>query len=73
MKPDRFMQIMRFIHEADNNNLDKNDKMTKLRPLIKKLKEKFLHHIPKEQNINYDKARLNTLEKMGANNAFITN
>lgn len=37
MRRDRFIQIMRFFHVADNTKLDSTDKMWKLRPLIDKL------------------------------------
>ena len=33
MRRDRFLQICRFIHFADNTSVDLNDKMYKLRPL----------------------------------------
>lgn len=65
MRRDRFIQIMRFIHAADNNNLDKKDKMAKLRPLMNILKQKFLEHIPIEQNLNYDESMIEYFGKHG--------
>lgn len=58
MRRDRFIQMMRFMHAADNSNLNINDKMSKLRPLMNLLKEKFLHHLPKEQHLNYDESMI---------------
>ncbi|RVE42918.1 hypothetical protein evm_012446 [Chilo suppressalis] len=65
MRRDRFIQIMRFIHAADNNNLDKKDKMAKLRPMMNILKQKFLNHIPIEQNLNYDESMIEYFGKHG--------
>lgn len=65
MRRDRFIQIMRFMHAADNTNLDINDKMTKLRPLMNLLKEKFLHHLPKEQHFNYDESMIEYFGRHG--------
>ncbi|XP_055910479.1 piggyBac transposable element-derived protein 2-like [Eupeodes corollae] len=41
MSRNRFQEIKRFIHFADNNTLDMNDTMAKLRPLSKLLCQKF--------------------------------
>lgn len=41
MSRNRFQEIKRYIHFADNNNLDLNDKMAKLRPLSNLLCQKF--------------------------------
>ncbi|XP_018575621.1 piggyBac transposable element-derived protein 3-like [Anoplophora glabripennis] len=56
MRRDRFIQIMRFIHCADNTQLDKKDKMAKLRPFIQKLKKNFLNYFVPTQNLDYDEA-----------------
>lgn len=44
MRRDRFLQIGRFMHAADNSKFDQNNKMYKLRPLTDYLKDKFLEH-----------------------------
>jgi len=41
MRRDRFIQIIRFMHFADNTQPDTSDKMWKLRPLMIMLKRKF--------------------------------
>ncbi|KAJ8936518.1 hypothetical protein NQ318_022606 [Aromia moschata] len=44
MRRDRFIEIMRFLHCCDNTQLDMTDKMTKLRPFLNLLKERFLNN-----------------------------
>ncbi|CAH2104217.1 unnamed protein product [Euphydryas editha] len=56
---------MRFIHASDNNSLDKNDKMTKLRPLMNNLKQKFLDHTPIEQHLTYDESMIEYFGRHG--------
>ena len=46
MRRDRFIQIMRFLHFADNTAPDLTDKMWKLRPIMDNLKSKFLSQYP---------------------------
>lgn len=52
----RFFQIVKYIHCADNNNIDVTDKVYKLRPLMNLLKGKFLKHFIPEENLNYDES-----------------
>ncbi|RZF47290.1 hypothetical protein LSTR_LSTR009781 [Laodelphax striatellus] len=56
IRRNRFEQILRFLHVADNNNVDVNDKMWKLRPLVQSLKAKFLDNFVPEQNLSYDES-----------------
>lgn len=58
MKRDRFIEIMKFLHCADNLQLDPNDKMTKLRPFVNKLKRKFLEHFVPTPEISYDESMI---------------
>ena len=58
MRRDRFEKIMRFIHCADNTNLDRQDKMCKLRPLINLMKERFMKNYIPEQCMNYDECMI---------------
>lgn len=58
MRRDRFLQICRFIHFADNNTIDKDDKMYKLRTLTDALKKAFLDHFVPEQNLAYDESMI---------------
>lgn len=58
MRRDRFLQICRFIHFANNNSIDPADKMYKLRPLTDFLKAKFIEHFVPEQNLCYDESMI---------------
>ncbi|KAG5872875.1 hypothetical protein JTB14_013027 [Gonioctena quinquepunctata] len=57
MRRDRFLQICRFIHFADNTGVDPDDKMYKLRPLTDNLKNKFLEHFVPEPK-SYDESMI---------------
>lgn len=54
MRRDRFLQISRFIHFADNHNPDLSDKIWKMRPLMDRIKNKFLNHFEPEEHLCYD-------------------
>jgi hypothetical protein len=56
MRRDRFISIMRFIHCANNHEMNINDKFWKLRPVVNMLKNKFLEHFIPSQNLNYDES-----------------
>ncbi|KAG5875548.1 hypothetical protein JTB14_025762 [Gonioctena quinquepunctata] len=62
---DRFIQIMRFLHCADNTKLDPTYKMTKLRPLIDQIKKCFLKNYLPEQNMAYDESMIEYFGKHG--------
>ncbi|KAG5864276.1 hypothetical protein JTB14_021251 [Gonioctena quinquepunctata] len=42
MRRDRFLQISRFLHCADNTKIDNNDKAWKIRPSIKMMKKRCI-------------------------------
>ena len=54
MTRNRFDEIMQNLHLANNNDLDKNDKFAKVRPLINLLNKQFLEHFFPEQHIRVD-------------------
>lgn len=56
MRRDRFIEIMKFMHCADNNEINQNDKMWKLRPLVDKLKANFLKYFIPTEHINFDES-----------------
>lgn len=58
MRRDRFLQISRFLHCADNMNINTTDKMYKLRPLIEKLKVNFLKSFQSYQYLSYDESMI---------------
>ena len=63
----RFEQIMSFLHFTDKMKLDKNDKLAKLRPLIKYLNEIFATTFPMEQQIDLDESMNEYFGKHGCN------
>ena len=56
MRRDRFDEIMRSLHFNATDDIDKNDKYAKLRPLILHLQSKFMEHFVPERNISHDEA-----------------
>lgn len=65
MRRDRFMQICKFIHVANNNDIDKSDKMYKLRSLTDKIKERFIQHFVPEENLSYDESMIRYFGRHG--------
>lgn len=58
MRRNRFEQILRFLHFADNTKINPDDKMWKLRPLMKHLKSNFLKYYQPTEHINYDESMI---------------
>ncbi|KAG5863730.1 hypothetical protein JTB14_013620 [Gonioctena quinquepunctata] len=58
MRRDRFVQIMRVLHCADNSKPNLGDKVWKLRPFINKLKSKYVEHYQPEKHMNYDESMM---------------
>lgn len=58
MRRNRFEEIFRFLHAADNNNLAQNDKMAKLRPLIEKMNENFIRYTPLTSCVSIDESMI---------------
>ena len=56
MRRDRFIQIMRFMHFADNTQPDTSDKMWKLRPLMTLMKRNFQQHFRPTKQLSYDES-----------------
>ena len=52
----RFDEIMKYLHLADNISLDPNDKFSKVRPLLDKLNEQCLPNYPPEQTVSIDES-----------------
>ena len=51
----RFVNVMRYLHLVDNNNLDASDEFAKIRPLFNLLNEKCLKKLIPERNKRIDK------------------
>lgn len=58
MRRNRFLQILSLLHFADNNNIDRQDKLWKLRPLIEKLRTNFREHFVPVQQLDYDESMI---------------
>jgi len=58
MSVNRFEEILRNLHFADNKNLPTGDKMAKVRPLYSMSNERFLLFWPQEQDTNVDESMI---------------
>ncbi|KAH1006086.1 hypothetical protein HUJ04_006964 [Dendroctonus ponderosae] len=58
MRRERFVQIMKVLHCADNSRLDPADKMAKLRPLINEIKKNILDNYIPNKEVNYDESMI---------------
>jgi hypothetical protein len=56
MSRNRFEDILRNFHIANNDTLDPLDKFSKLRPLITDLNKRFLQHFPIQQQLSIDES-----------------
>ena len=61
----KFNQILQYFHVADNKNLDKNDKMAKLRPLMKIFNRKFCETYMMDQNLDLDESMIEYFGRHG--------
>lgn len=58
MSVNRFEEILRFLHFADNKNLPAGDKMAKIRRLYTMMNERFLMFWPPEQDLDVDESMI---------------
>jgi len=58
MSLNRFEEILRYLHFADNLNLSPGDKMAKVRPLFDMMNERYIQFWPVEQDLDVDKAMI---------------
>ncbi|KAG5889889.1 hypothetical protein JTB14_032788 [Gonioctena quinquepunctata] len=56
MRRNRFLDICRFIHSADNTKIDQTDKAWKIRPFMEMLKERCIKNFIPEKNVSYDES-----------------
>lgn len=66
MSRDRFDEIQRYLHLSDNNQLDPNDRFSKVRPLLDLLNERFLLYFIKQQNLSVDESMVPYYGRHGA-------
>jgi len=58
MSLNRFEEILRYVHLADNTQLDSGDKMAKIRPLYNHLNERYLQFWPVEDDLDIDESKV---------------
>jgi DNA excision repair protein ERCC-6 len=51
-----FEEILRYLHVADNTQLDPSDKMAKIRPLLSHLNDRYLKFWPVEEELDVDES-----------------
>lgn len=57
MRKNRFDTLLRFIHFANNEEINE-EKMYKLRPLLSHLNDRSTKHFVAEQHLSYDEAMI---------------
>jgi len=65
VRRDRFFTIMRFFHCADDTDPQLDDKMWKLRPLIKMLRTNFRKYFVPLRKLNFDESMIEYYGKHG--------
>lgn len=56
MRRDRFLFIAKYFHVADNSDIDNNDRLFKLRPLMNLLKKRFIDNFLECEFLDYDES-----------------
>ncbi|XP_068213979.1 piggyBac transposable element-derived protein 3-like [Palaemon carinicauda] len=65
MSRDRFEEILRFLPSTDNQALNKDDKLAKIRPLMNHLNTRFAMAYPMDQHISLDEAMIEYFGRHG--------
>lgn len=58
MRRNKFEEIFRYFHVADNGTIDRTDKMAKIRPFLDKLNELFITYAPIEKDLSIDESMI---------------
>ncbi len=58
MSRDMFDEILRYLHFNGNQNLNTNDKLTKIWPLMNHLNDKCMQAYPMDQYLDLDEAMI---------------
>ncbi|XP_036332246.1 piggyBac transposable element-derived protein 3-like [Rhagoletis pomonella] len=66
MSRNRFEELLRYFHVSDNNNLDKEDKFSKVRPLWDLCNERWVKYFPGDKNLSIDESMIPYYGKHGA-------
>ena len=62
----RFDEIMRYLHLADNTQVDRRDKVAKVRPLVLGLNDIFWSAFPVQQKLSIDESKIPYFGRLGA-------
>ena len=75
MSRNRFEEMLRCLHVSDNAHLDVGDKMSKVRPLLSHMNEKFLTYFRavQSQNLSIDDSMVPYSGGTAANNSYEAN
>ena len=52
----RFLDVLQYLHLADNNNLNPSDKFSKVNPLLQMINESCLQNFILEKNVSIDES-----------------
>lgn len=66
MSRNRFEELLRYFHVADNNNLNPEDKFSKVRPLWDLCNNRWLKYYPGDRNLSIDESMIPYYGKHGA-------
>ena len=69
----RFLNVLQYLHLADNNNLNPSDKFSKVNPLLRMMNESCLENFIPEKNISLMSQWYLIMNFMVANNTSKTN
>lgn len=58
MSRNRFEEILKYFHTADNSKLPKNDKFAKVDALLSMLNENWLQFKPQDRNLSIDESMI---------------
>lgn len=58
MRRNRFDEILKYLHFCDNTDLNPNDKLSKVRPLIDIMNEKFIQYAPVGSAMSIDESMI---------------
>ena len=62
----RFDEIMRYLHLADNTKVDRSDTFAKVRPLVRGLNDRLLAAFPVQQKLSIDESMIPYFGRHGA-------
>ena len=61
----RFLDVLQYLHLADNNNLNPSDKFSKVNPLFKMIDESCLQNFISEKNVSIDESMVPYYGRLG--------